>query len=399
MGVALSQDGTRALTASFDNSVGFWDVTSGIPKFLEGHEASAKAVVFAGETAAISAGDDFAIEVWDLQNLSRIRRLEGHKGKIMSLAFSSEQNRIASASWDGTAAIWDFQTGERLLELKGHSANVNDVAFLKGGGFLTASSDGTIRAWTKNGDQKRIIVRHGFGINTLTLSEVNGWLAYGAVDGGTRVIDLEGAEIIADLTLERRPILAMSASRDFSQLAVGDGQGYIMIVETSDWSISRDFKAAKNGPIWALAYSADGSSVLAGGIDDHAYFFPVNDDADFEMSALPRDFHKAPETMENGERQFRRKCSVCHSLSDVDARRAGPNLKGVFGRKAGKLKGYTFSDAMSRSDLIWSAETIDKLFDLGPDTYVPGSKMPMQRMNSVEDRRDLIEFLRLNTGD
>jgi len=103
--------------------------------------------------------------------------------------------------------------------------------------------------------------------------------------------------------------------------------------------------------------------------------------------------------MSNGERQFRRKCSVCHTLGDADARRAGPTLKGVFGRKAGKLEGYRFSDAMVGSDLIWSAETIDALFDIGPDTYLPGSKMPMQRMTSAQDRRDLIDFLRQTTAD
>ena len=43
------------------------------------------------------------------------------------------------------------------------------------------------------------------------------------------------------------------------------------------------------------------------------------------------------------------------------------------------------------------SETIDSLFDLGPDHYVPGSKMPMQRIANPEDRQDLIDFLAVAT--
>lgn len=396
--VLFSPDGNKALTASFDNSIGLWEGTSGV-RFLDGHDAAVNAIAFAGATRIVSGGDDFAVLIWDLESGNVQHRLEGHRGKVISVAVFYFGKRVASASWDGTARVWDLETGQKINELTGHKGTVNQVLFLGSGGVLTGSSDGTIREWDQNGVQKRVLVRHGFGINQLILNEPDGWLAYGAVDGGTRVIDLQSTEIIADLTLERRPILAMAASPDKSLIAVGDGQGYIMIVDTSDWSISKDFKAAKHGPIWALAFDPEGRSVLAGGIEDSAYVFPVDDDADVQMSAVPRGFHKDPKTMSNGERQFLRKCSVCHTLQDADARRAGPSLKGIFGRKAGKLEGYSFSEAMARSDLVWSAETIDALFDLGPDIYVPGSKMPMQRMTSAQDRRDLIEYLRQNAQE
>lgn len=398
MGVTVSQDGASALTASFDNSVGLWNLDDGSVVWLEGHEAAVNSVHFIGEGRAASAGDDFAIEIWDLESGSRLHRIVAHKGKVMALA--SSQGRLASASWDGTAVIWDIETGEPILKLSGHKGNVNDVAFLEAGGFVTASSDGTIRIWDAEGSQAQILVRHGFGVNTLIVNEAGGWLAYGAVDGGTRAVDFNSGEVLADLTLERRPVLAMAARPDLAEIAVGDGQGFIMVVDTGDWSISRDFRAAKNGPIWALSYTADGENLIAGGIDDTAHFFPLGKGAEVtQMATEQREFHKRPETMSNGERQFRRKCSVCHTLGADDARRAGPSLVGIFGRPAGRLEGYSFSDAMAGSDLVWSAETIDKLFDLGPDNYVPGSKMPMQRITKAQDRRDLIEFLRQTTGE
>lgn len=400
MGVDVAPDGQSVLTASFDNSVGFWKMESGAVTWLEGHEAAVKTAKFIGNGKAASGGDDFFIDIWDVATGARLHRLEGHKGKIMSVAASLDGTLLASASWDGTIGIWDVETGELKRFLTGHSANVNDVVFTRSSELISASYDGTIRTWdVATGKQTRILVRHGFGVNTLILNETAGWLAYGAVDGSTRAIDLDGEEL-ADLTLERRPVLAMAADTDLTHIAVGDGQGFIMVVDTSDWSIVRDFKAAKNGPIWALAYSADGQRILAGGIDPGVSIFPIAKGANItQMAEKTPDFHRQPRTMSNGERQFQRKCSVCHSLSDPDARMAGPSLIGVFGRTAGKLDGYRFSPAMAQSDLIWTAETIDKLFDLGPDNYVPGSKMPMQRMTSAQDRRDLIEFLRENTAE
>jgi cytochrome c len=98
--------------------------------------------------------------------------------------------------------------------------------------------------------------------------------------------------------------------------------------------------------------------------------------------------------MSNGERQFQRKCSICHTLGPDSARRAGPTLHNLFGRRAGAIPGYPYSPTLEKSQLVWSEETVDRLFDIGPDHFVPGSKMPMQRITNPADREDLIAFLR-----
>lgn len=398
MGVDISADGRWALSASFDNAVGLWDLSQDAPPvWLDGHEAAVKTVHFLGNGLAASAGDDYAIEVWDLETGARRFRLTGHKGPVADL--DAHGGLLASASWDGSIGLWDLESGTHLRWLTGHRSNVADVELHReGAALLSASYDGTIRDWDLTTDTERVVVRHGFGVNTLILNEAADWLAYGAVDGGTRVLRLGTGETLADLTLDRRPILAMAASPDMSRLAVGDGEGYIMVVDTADWSILRDFHAAKEGPVWALAFTGDGTGVLAGGIDDRAYLWPIETTEDLpQMAPEKRAFHTAPETVGNGERQFLRKCSVCHALEEDNRRRAGPNLAGLFGRKAGDRADYTYSEAVSRSNVIWTEETIDQLFDLGPDAFIPGTKMPVQRINDPADRRDLIEFLREET--
>lgn len=405
MDIAVAPDGT-VVTASFDNSVGVWDGRN--PTWLEGHDAAVTALTSPETQLVISGGDDFRV-LLQHPELSTALRITEHKGKVSDIATDLRNSRLATASWDGTIHL---VTVVRLLQsvdslpfdflprvLTGHKSGVNAVAFAPSGGLYSASSDGTILNWEGRGGSLhgRPIVKHGFGINKLIVTDE--WLAYGAVDGGTRIVHPETGDQIADFTLDRRPILSMAYHANTNQLAVGDGQGYIMMIDTGAWKITRDFRATRKGPVWALAFSNDGQTIWAGGLDDVAYGWPVAslDEYDPAISG-ERSFLQDADTMPNGERQFMRKCSICHALESGPSRKAGPTMHGIFGRRAGTVPGYTYSDTLDGSSIIWDETSIDALFDQGPDHYIPGSKMPMQVIVKPQDRADLITFLKDNTS-
>ena len=398
MGVAVAGD--TVLTASFDNSVGLW-TGGGAPVWLEGHAAAVNRVAFLPGDRAASGGDDFDVIVWDLATRQALHRLKGHRGKVVALAHDPGGARLASAAWDGSIRLWNLATGAPLATFSDHRGAVTDLRWSGDGARLySASSDGTVLEWNlAEGAPAQRLAAHGFGVNVLALNEAAGWLAYGAVDGGTRVLALDDGRELADLTADRRPILAMALSPDGSRLAVGDGHGYIMVVDTATWEIARDFRAALNGPIWALAFTADGAGVVAGGIADEAFLWPLDGgDSQPRMAELRRAFHTDPAAVGNGERQFLRKCSICHTLGADGERRAGPPLAGLMGRKAGSVAGYDYSSAVETSGIVWTDHTIDRLFAEGPARYIPGTKMPMQMIASGRDRADLIEFLRRETS-
>jgi len=398
MGIAVSESGEVA-SASFDNSVGRWRDRT--PTWLEGHEAAVVDLIFLPDGRIASGSDDFSVWLWEG---SDGRELGRHKGKVTDLAVSRDGMLLASASWDGTIGLWSLaDPGDAPVMLELRDTGANDVIFSPDGKLLyVATSKGDIRVFdlsVLNGDPPRTLVRHGFAINEMVLSPEGSWIAYGAVDGVTLVIDTRTGAELHDFTLDRRPILAMAYHGKTGNLAIGDGHGYIAVLSTESWRIERDFLATRKGPVWALGFSPDGSVIWAGGLDSVVYGWPVELLDRFEPTmGTSHSFLQSPETMSNGERQFMRKCSICHAIEAGESRKAGPNLSGVFGRLAGTVPGYRYSGVLDGSEIVWTEETIDALFDLGPDNYIPGSKMPMQQIAAPEDRRDLIDFLRTATA-
>src|SRR5947209_18688282 len=69
-----------------------------------------------------------------------------------------------------------------------------------------------------------------------------------------------------------------------------------------------------------------------------------------------------------------RACVACHTLGKGEANRAGPTLANLFGRRIATLPGYDFSEALKQLDIVWTPETVAKLFELGPAAYTPGTR-------------------------
>ncbi len=90
-------------------------------------------------------------------------------------------------------------------------------------------------------------------------------------------------------------------------------------------------------------------------------------------------------------------CRACHSLESGGANKVGPNLHGVFGRKAGLAPGFAYSDAVSQANIVWSAETLNDWL-ARPSDFLPGNRMVFVGIRKPEDRANLIAYLKRETG-
>lgn len=89
-----------------------------------------------------------------------------------------------------------------------------------------------------------------------------------------------------------------------------------------------------------------------------------------------------------GKEIYDARCSACHS---VDANRVGPMHVGVLGRKAGGVKSYRYSDALSKSKVVWTRENLLAWLK-NPEELIPGQRMGYA-MDLAEDRLYIVAYL------
>jgi len=403
--VAMSADGSRLLSTSFDYSAVLWIRPDGEQPLgslrLLGHNAAVNDGRFVGADRAVTVSDDSDLILWDLITGAELHRFKGGGEKVLGVATSEDGRYAALASWDNSARLYDLaaQPPLQIATLKGHRGNVNAVAFSPDGDHVfTASYDGGIRKFDlATGGLVRELANIGWGVNVLKVLQDGDQILFGATDGTLGVLDtLTGAEVKV-LPPHTRPILALAVSGNLERIASGGGDGLIRVYDAATFELLEEFQNPY-GPVWGLAFTPDGEHLFYTGLDDQIHKWQVSPRKPFEPLDVdfPRRF-QVSETTDPGELQFARKCSVCHSLTPDDANRAGPTLFGVFGRVAGTLPGYPYSEALRTAGFTWNEKTISDLFDHGPDVVTPGSKMPIQRLKTVEDRNALVAYLKRAT--
>jgi len=85
-------------------------------------------------------------------------------------------------------------------------------------------------------------------------------------------------------------------------------------------------------------------------------------------------------------------CAGCHTFVADDFDKSGPNLRGVVGRPAGTANFGGFSDALKRSGVVWTSQTLDRWI-ANPAALVPGSAMAYAGLPDGEARSTLVCYL------
>ena len=89
-------------------------------------------------------------------------------------------------------------------------------------------------------------------------------------------------------------------------------------------------------------------------------------------------------------KQLYEECKGCHA---VNATLVGPKHCGVYGRKAGSVEGYAYSDVMKKSGITWDDAHLDA-FLKSPFTYFSGTNMGYIGLDNPQDRADVIAYLK-----
>jgi cytochrome c len=388
--LAVSPDGAAALSGSFDTSAIRWSLkNNSAEQVLRFHESAVNAVAIAPDGRLVTGGEDGRVAVWKPGAAQPTTVFEGHTAPVVSLAVSPDGSTIASASWDRTIRLWPIGGGAARL-LEGHNQNVNGVAFTPDGKLLVSVSyDLTVRVWPLDGSAPTITALPS-PLNAVTVAR-DGEIVTGSADGRVFFLapngDLRG-EVVAGET----PIIAISVTGDGALVAAASIRGSVAVIERATRQVQRTL-VGPGLPVWSASFLPDNRTLVTGGTDRMMRRWDAT--TGDHIGSVPVSGVDDPLAVYGDDRgaQVYRACIACHTLSPDEGNRAGPTLHGIFGRRIASLPGYNFSEPLKKMSIVWTPETVAKLFEVGPTAYTPGTKMPEQVIGSAEDRKALVEFL------
>jgi cytochrome c len=389
--LAISADGATALSGSFDTSAIRWSLRRNTTEqVLRFHEGAVNAVAILTGGRAVTAGEDARIALWTPGKQDPDAILEGHEGPIAALAVSPDGATLASASWDRTIRLWPLSGGAPQV-LDGHQQNVNGVAFTPDGkAVLSAGYDATVHIWPLNGRGSPLVALLPSPLNAVVAAPDGEIIAAGA-DGKVYLLAPAGEQLYA-VEASSTPITSLAISHNGEQVAAASIGGSVVIIDRMTRTLARKLLGS-GPPVWSVVFFPDNRTLLTGGADRMIRRWDSTTGEPIGTIAIGGSGDPLAGYAGDPGAQVFRACVACHTLKSDEGNRAGPTLHGIFGRRIATLAGYNFSEALKRLDIVWTPETVAKLFEIGPATYTPGTKMPEQRIGAPGDRDALVKFL------
>lgn len=369
---ALAADETgRIISGSFDTRAIVWDGVIAT-QVTRHHEGAVTAVLPLPDGRFASGGQDGRVAIWSA-GPEPVRSEAWHSLPVAALA--RWRDGLASAGWDGRMALWSGTGDPEMIDA--HDGQITGLVAWRGG-LASAGADLRLRLWSDAGAQ---VASYDLPAPASALATDGDALFLASPDGTLRRIEPDAPDRQADLA--DRPLLSVAAGA--GSVAVGASTGEVWLLDRVTLDILAKVETGQ-GPVWALAFS--GETLLTGGADGLIRRWSSDGAPLGEGSGLPDPTLTSP----RGAEVFR-SCAVCHALTPDDGARAGPTLHGIFGRRIGTAEGYDYSQALRGLDIVWTPRTVAELFEVGPEAYTPGSRMPEQRIPAANDRQALIEFL------
>jgi len=267
LSVAFSSDGQTLATASHDNTIQLWKLST--DRALNTFQDHVSAIAFSPDGRSLAAADwDKNVQLWGMTNGQILDTMDGHTGPVLAVAFSPDGRIVASGSGDKTVRLWNVATGKSANILAGHTGDVRSVAFSPDGRMIASgSADNTINLWdAATGKLVRTLKGHTRPVNAVAFSPDGHTLASASDDTSIILWDPSTGAVQHTLHGHTDAVRSVAFTPDGRTLASGSDDSTVRL-----WSVATGAALTTlqghSGAVNSVAFSQDGATLASGSAD------------------------------------------------------------------------------------------------------------------------------------